>query len=96
MDIGFVWDENKYREVQEKHQVQFYEAVAAFDDPNGFEVSDLSGYEDRSRWIGATAAGRVLVVVYSASQEDLPLYRLITAFDADGSLRDEYYSRQGI
>ena len=33
MDIGFVWDENKYREVQEKHEVQFYEAVAAFDDP---------------------------------------------------------------
>lgn len=94
MDIGFVWDENKYREVQEKHRVRFYEAVAAFDDPNGFEVSDLSGYEDRSRWIGVTAAGRVLVVVYS--DEDVPLLRLITAFDADGSLRDEYYSRQGI
>ena len=94
MDIGFVWDENKYREVQEKHEVQFYEAVAAFDDPNGFEVSDLSGYEDRSRWIGATAAGRVLVVVYS--DEDVPLLRLITAFDAIGSLRDEYYRRRGI
>ncbi len=94
MDIGFVWDENKYREVQKKHQVQFYEAVSAFDDPNGFEVSDLSGYEDRSRWIGATASGRVLVVVYS--DEDVPLLRLITAFDAIGSLRDEYYRRRGI
>lgn len=94
MDIGFVWDENKYREVQEKHQVQFYEAVAAFDDPNGFEASDLSGYEDRSRWIGATATGRVLAVVYS--DEDVPLLRLITAFDAIGSLRDEYYRRRGI
>ena len=94
MDIGFVWDENKYREVQEKHQVQFYEAVSAFDDPNGIEVSDLSGYEDRSRWIGATASGRVLVVVYS--DEDVPLLRLITAFDAIGSLRDEYYRRRGI
>ena len=94
MDIGFVWDENKYREVQKKHQVQFYEAVSAFDDPNGFEVSDLSGYEDRSRWIGATTAGRVLVVVYS--DEDVPLLRLITAFDAIGSLRDEYYRRRGI
>ena len=94
MDIGFVWDENKYREVQKKHQVQFYEAVSAFDDPNGFEISDLSGYEDRSRWIGATTAGRVLVVVYS--DEDVPLLRLITAFDAIGSLRDEYYRRRGI
>ena len=82
MDIGFVWDENKYREVQEKHEVQFYEAVAAFDDPNGFEVPDPEGHEDRWMWIGATAAGRVLVVVYS--EEDLPLYRFITAFDAVG------------
>jgi len=53
MDIGFVWDENKYREVQEKHEVQFYEAVAAFDDPNGFEVPDPAGHEDRWMWIGA-------------------------------------------
>ena len=94
MDIGFVWDENKYREVQENHKVQFYEAVAAFDDPNGFEASDLSEYEDRSRWIGATAVGRVLVVVYS--DEDVPLLRLITAFDATGNLHDEYYRRRGI
>ncbi len=94
MDIGFVWDENKYREVQEKHQVQFYEAVSAFDDPDGFEVSDPAGHEDRWMCIGATAAGRVLVVIYS--DEDVPPYRFITAFDAAGSLRDEYYRRRGI
>ena len=95
MDIGFVWDENKYREVQEKHQVQFYEAVSAFDDPNGFEVPDPAGHEDRWMCIGATATtGRVLALVYS--DEDLPLYRFITAFDAAGSLRDEYYSRRRI
>ncbi len=93
MDIGFVWDKNKYREVQEKHQVQFYEAVAAFDDPNGFEVPDPAGHEDRWMCIGATAVGRVLAVVYS--DEDV-LLRLITAFDATGNLRDEYYKRPGI
>ena len=94
MDIGFVWDENKYREVQEKHEVQFYEAVAAFDDPNGFEVPDPGGHEDRWMCIGATTTGRVLALVYS--EEDLPFYRFITAFDATGSLRDEYYRRRGI
>ncbi len=94
MDIGFVWDENKYREVQEKHQVQFYEAVSAFDDPNGFEVPDPAGHEDRWMCIGTAASGRVLVVIYS--DEDVPLLRLITAFDAAGSLRDEYYRRRGI
>ena len=94
MDIGFVWDENKYREVQKKHQVQFYEAVSAFDDPNGFEISDPAGHEDRWMWIGITAEDRMLVVIYS--EEDVPLLRLITAFDAIGSLRDEYYRRRGI
>lgn len=94
MDIGFVWDENKYREVQEKHEVQFYEAVAAFDDPDGFEISDPAGHEDRWMCIGATTTGRVLALVYS--EEDLPFYRFITAFDATGSLHDEYYRRRGI
>lgn len=37
MDIGFIWDGDKYQEVKEKHQVQFYEAVSAFDDPSGYE-----------------------------------------------------------
>ncbi len=94
MDIGFVWDENKYREVQEKHEVQFYEAVAAFDDPNGFEVPDPGGHEDRWMCIGITAEDRMLAVIYS--EEDVPLLRLITAFDATGNLRDEYYRRRGI
>ena len=35
-----------------------------------------------------------LVVIYS--EEDVPLLRFITAFDAEGSLRDEYYRRRGI
>jgi len=31
MDIGFVWDEAKYKTVVREHNVNFYEAVAAFD-----------------------------------------------------------------
>jgi len=38
MDIGFVWDETKYQEVRQKHHLQFYEVVSAFDAPNGYEV----------------------------------------------------------
>ncbi|MCP4397259.1 MAG: hypothetical protein GY801_08180 [bacterium] len=49
MDIGFVWDESKYRPVIEKHNVRFYEVVSALDDPRGYETPDPSGYEDR--WI---------------------------------------------
>ena len=94
MDIGFVWDEDKYQEVEKKHHVQFYEVVSAFDDPNGYETPDPAGYEDRWLWVGTTAAGRVLAIIYS--EEDLPLYRLITAFDAEGRFLDEYHGRGGI
>lgn len=92
MDIGFIWNKDKYQEVRKKHRVRFYEVVAAFDDPNGYEIQDPTGHIDRWVWIGATAAGRVLTVTYS--DEDLPLYRLITAFDTEGSRLDEYYHRK--
>ena len=94
MDIGFIWDEDKYQEVQKRHGVQFYEVVSAFDDPNGYEIADPAGYEDRRMWIGVTAGGRVLAIVFS--EEDLPLYRLITAFYAERRLVNEYYRRSGI
>jgi len=32
MDIGFVWDENKYQQVMADHNVRFYEVVSALDD----------------------------------------------------------------
>ncbi len=92
MDIGFIWDEDKYKEVQKRHNVQFYEVVSAFDDPNGYEIPDPAGHEDRRMWIGITAGGRVLAIVFS--DEELPIYRLITAFDAERKLSDEYYRRR--
>lgn len=94
MDIGFVWDTDKYREVQRKHRVQFYEVVSAFDDPNGCGYMDLEGPAGRWTWIGATTGNRILAIIYS--DEDLPIYRLITSFDASGRSLDEYYRRSGI
>jgi len=91
MDIGFVWDEDKYQTTFERHNVRFYEVVSAFDDPNGYEIPDPAGHEDQWMWVGQTVNRRVLVVIYS--EEDLPLYRLITAFDAEGRWLDEYYQR---
>ena len=94
MDIGFVWDEDKYQDVQRKHKVQLYEVVSAFDNPDGYEAPDPAGHEDRWVCVGETAQGRVLAIIYS--EEDLPLYRLITAFDAEGRWLDEYYNRRGV
>ena len=94
MDIGFIWAEDKYQEVQSKHGVQFYEVVSAFDDPNGYETPGSAVHEDRWVLVGLTTSGRVLAIVFS--DEDVPIYRLITAFDAEGELLDEYYRRRGI
>lgn len=91
MDIGFVWDEIKYQAVIKKHNVRFYEVVAAFDDPLGYGSVDPNGIEDRWLWIGRTPSGRLLYIVYS--DQEIPIYRIITAFDAEGSWINEYYAR---
>ena len=89
MDIGFVWDADKYQEVQRKHNVQFYEVVSAFDDPNVQVLPDPQGHEDRWMLVGKTVSGRILSVI--CSDEEAPLQRLITAFDASGEVLHEYY-----
>ena len=88
MDIGFIWDETKYESVIKKHHVTFYEVVSALDDPNGFETIDPNGRGDRWLWVGKTHLDRMLIVVYS--DQDLPLYRIITAFEAEGKWKNEY------
>jgi len=37
-----------------KHNVHFYEVVAAFDDPHGYNSIDTGEYEDRWLWIERT------------------------------------------
>lgn len=94
MDIGFVWDEEKYKQVVADHQVRFYEVVSALEDRDGYEVPEPTGYADRWVWVGKTVHERLLVVIYS--EEELPLYRVITAFDAEGRWRDVYDQRAGL
>lgn len=94
MDLGFVWDEDKYQKVVADHNVRFYEVVSAFDDPNGYETNDPAGHSDRWLLVGQTVQGRILAVVYS--DEEWPMYRLITAFDAEGRWLDVYHQRQRV
>ena len=54
MDIGFVWDADKYDEVQRKHNVLFYEVVSAFDDTHGFDAPDPQEHPDRWMYVGKT------------------------------------------
>lgn len=91
MDIGFVWDETKYNAGVKEHNVSFYEVVAALDDAAGYEVPDPAEHGDRWLWVGRTPWDRFLIVVYS--EEDLALYRIITAFGAEVGWIDEYHRR---
>jgi len=68
MDIGFVWDETKYQTVLEQHNVNFYEVVAALDDPAGYETPGLAEHEDRWLWIGRTPWDRLLMVRTEAAE----------------------------
>ena len=91
MDIGFIWDETKYNRVVREHGVQFYEVVSAFDDPNGFEELSPIEHEVRWMWIGKTHWDRLLAVIFT--EQDLPLYRIVTAYDAEGRWINEYNQR---
>jgi uncharacterized DUF497 family protein len=91
MDIGYIWDETKYEKVKQEHNVCFYEVIAAFDDPNGFDEVDDTEHEERWIWLGMTQAGRLLFIVFT---DEYPLQRIITAYDAEGKWNNEYYERQ--
>lgn len=89
MDSGFLWDSRKRARVLREHRVQFHEVVAAFDDQRGFDVPDPQGNRDRYLMVARTPADRLLAVVYEVESEEI--FRIVTAFDADGAYRDEYY-----
>lgn len=91
MDTGFLWDGDKRKKVFTIHGVAFHEVVAAFEDEDGFDVEDPQGHQDRFLMVASTASSRLLAVVYEV--EDQEIYRIVTAFDAEGAYRDEYYNR---
>ena len=89
MDIGFVWDIDKYQEVQRKHNVQFYEVVSAFDDPDGYDGPDPQRHPERWMFIGKSVTNRILVIIYIP--EDAEIHRLITAYEGSQEMRNGYY-----
>lgn len=89
MDIGFIWDADKYQEVRSKHNVQFYEVVSAVDDPQGYD-EDPQGHPERWMYVGQAVTNRVLAIIYIAEGEEV--HRLITAYEAEGEILNEYYS----
>lgn len=98
MDIGFVWDEEKYKRVCRNHKVRFWEVVSALlEDENELWLWDQSDESQRMKIIARTHTGRILTIVLVEAvdmTEAAILYRIITAYDAEGRDLDEYYEQQ--
>ncbi|MFP4598561.1 MAG: BrnT family toxin [Persicimonas sp.] len=88
MDIGYVWDEDKYREVQNKHGVDFGEVVDVFEGLRTLYEEDPQGHQERMMAVGQTRSGRILQVIFT--DEDAPLIRLVTAFDVSKEWEYEF------
>jgi len=89
----FEWDPRKAASNLRKHEVSFEEATTVFDDARAVGATDLqhSGVEPRVRWIGRSAAGAILMVVYTVrSSRDGEAIRIISARRANRAERATY------
>ena len=92
--IVFSWDAPKAVANLKKHNVSFEEASTVFDDPEALDWEDLehSELEFRLKRLGLSAAGRILVVVWSPrrSHEGKEIIRIISARRASQRERNAY------
>ncbi len=87
--IEFEWDPNKAKSNLQKHHVRFPEASTIFQDPLSITVYDPyhSREEERYITIGASAAGRILMVAHTDRSERV---RLISARELTRAERKAY------
>ena len=85
------WDPDKAAENQEKHGVDFADAVTALEDEMALTIPDSDESEERYVTLGTDALGRLLVVVYAWRGEDI---RIISARRANRSERSQYESKR--
>jgi uncharacterized DUF497 family protein len=88
MDVE--WDPGNLSEI-ERHSVQTQEAESAITDPSS-EASDVyeRNGEPRTRVIGRSGEGRILVVIYTFRGESV---RIVTAYPASRGLAARYEER---
>jgi uncharacterized DUF497 family protein len=87
--VTVVWDPGKLESKIGKHGVGFAEATLVLEDPAAITVVDDESdpLEQRFVTLGADAAGRIPVVVYTWRGDDI---RLISARRAEPHERKEY------
>jgi hypothetical protein len=91
----FSWDARKALRNLAKHGVPFEEAATVFADPDALDWADPehSGEEHRSKRLGVSAAGRVLLLVYTVRrlEHDRETVRIISARRASRKERQAYF-----
>ena len=90
----FSWDARKALKNYEKHSVPFEEACTVFADPDGLDWEDLehSDVERRSKRLGRSSEGRILLVVYTVRRlkDGNQTIRIISARQASRQERKAY------
>jgi hypothetical protein len=90
----FSWDARKALSNLKKHGVSFEEAATVFSDPEALDWDDSehSHSEYRSRRLGASIAGRILIVAYTPRRlkDGKEIIRVISARQATRKERKAY------
>jgi uncharacterized DUF497 family protein len=88
-ELQFTWDPGKAAANLSKHGVSFEDASSVFRNPLAKVLPDPthSEQEQRSLVIGHSAAGRLLLVVFTEADNRI---RIISARDASARERREY------
>jgi uncharacterized protein len=89
MTLRFEWDEIKAAANLEKHDISFDEAQTVFGDPNSLTTFDAQHSDNEERFIdiGMSISGRILVVVYTETEERI---RIISCRKATPKERRQY------
>ena len=91
--VSFEWDPNKAAANVRKHGVQFSEAASVFSDDYAITIPDDESDSDERRFLtlGMGIKGRILVVVYCYSGEDI---RIISARTAGRPEHEQYEAQR--
>jgi uncharacterized DUF497 family protein len=86
--VNYEWDPAKARANLRKHNVDFADAVAVFEDDSALSMQDPGPYEEE-RWLvlGMDALSRILAVVYTWRGDCI---RIISARRASAAERAQY------
>jgi uncharacterized DUF497 family protein len=90
----FSWDARKALSNLKKHGISFEEAATVFADPDALDWDDPehSHSEIRSKRLGTSATGRILIVIYTPRKENnaKEIIRIISARQATRKERQAY------